>query len=167
MNTSAGLFFARSAICRRSVDMIGDFCVSLIFLSDKTLCPASPSLGWVAWVSLPHLPGLSCSRPSVLCSAKTTALPSRVASLVARFPVPRYPTILFVFLSARIRAVGCPFAPGLLVYRSPWFRFVYHEELAVLSSSQVTPVCTCPVQRLRWCPRCLPYHTRDSCLPAK
>ncbi len=69
--------------------MIGDFCVSLIFLSDKTLCPASPSLQWVAWVSLPHLPGLSCSRPSVLCSAKTTASPSRVASLVARFQVPR------------------------------------------------------------------------------
>jgi hypothetical protein len=36
--------------------MSGDFCVSLISPPGKTLCPASPSLQWVAWVSLPHLP---------------------------------------------------------------------------------------------------------------
>ena len=35
--------------------MIRDLCVSLIFPPSSTLCPASPSLGWVAWVSLPHL----------------------------------------------------------------------------------------------------------------
>ena len=35
--------------------MICDFRVSLISPPSSTLCPASPSLGWVAWVSLPHL----------------------------------------------------------------------------------------------------------------
>ncbi len=35
--------------------MICDLCVSLISPPNSTLCPASPSLGWVAWVSLPHL----------------------------------------------------------------------------------------------------------------
>ncbi len=38
--------------------MICHFWVSLIFLSDASLCPASPSLQWVDWVSLPHPLGL-------------------------------------------------------------------------------------------------------------
>ena len=36
--------------------MVCDFCEFPIFPSGKTLCPASPSLQWVAKVSLPHLP---------------------------------------------------------------------------------------------------------------
>jgi hypothetical protein len=36
--------------------------------SDGSLCPASPSLQWVAWVSLPHLTGQKTTyfRPSVI-----------------------------------------------------------------------------------------------------
>ena len=33
-----------------------DLEVSSIFPSSHTLCPTSPSLQWVAWVSLPHIP---------------------------------------------------------------------------------------------------------------
>jgi hypothetical protein len=35
--------------------MVGDLRVSPIFPSNRTLCPASPSLQWVARVGLPHL----------------------------------------------------------------------------------------------------------------
>jgi hypothetical protein len=35
--------------------MVGDLCVSPIFPPRRTLCPASPSLRWVVWASLPHL----------------------------------------------------------------------------------------------------------------
>ena len=35
--------------------MVCDFCVSPIVPTRETLCPASPSLQWVAWASLPHL----------------------------------------------------------------------------------------------------------------
>jgi hypothetical protein len=33
-----------------------------IFPSGRTLCPASPSLQWVPWTSVPHLPGPECFR---------------------------------------------------------------------------------------------------------
>jgi hypothetical protein len=36
--------------------MVGDLEVSPICPPSRTVCPASPSLQWVAWASLPHLP---------------------------------------------------------------------------------------------------------------
>jgi hypothetical protein len=36
------------------------------------------------------------------------------------------------------------------------------KEMAVLSSSQATPVCTCPARRPRWCPLDSPYRLQDS-----
>ena len=45
-----------TAIPWLSVDMVGDLCVSPIVPSKETLCPASPSLQWVPWASVPHLP---------------------------------------------------------------------------------------------------------------
>ena len=49
------------------------------------------------------------------------------------------------------------------------FRFAYpgirRKEMAVLSSSQTTPVCACPARRPRWCPLDLPSRLKDSCLP--
>ena len=45
------------------------------------LCPTSPSLPWVAWVSLPHV-------PRYYTTLRLPPCPSRVASLVARFPIP-------------------------------------------------------------------------------
>ena len=39
------------------VDTVGDLKVSPVGPFNKTLCPASPSLQWVLWASVPHLPG--------------------------------------------------------------------------------------------------------------
>ena len=46
-----------------------------------TLCSTSPSLPWVAWASLPHL-------RRYYAPLRLPPCPSRVASLVARFPIP-------------------------------------------------------------------------------
>ena len=66
-----------------AVDMVCDLGVSPIVPSRESLYPASPSLQWVPWASVPHLPGLfrSTMRPSVLCSAKTAERPSPRCSL--------------------------------------------------------------------------------------
>jgi hypothetical protein len=49
------------------------------------------------------------------------------------------------------------------------YRFAYpgalRKEMAVLSSSQATPMCTCPARRLRWCPLDSPCRLQDYCLP--
>jgi hypothetical protein len=49
------------------------------------------------------------------------------------------------------------------------YRFAYpgalRKEMAVLSSSQATPMCTCPARRLRWCPLDSPCRLQDCCLP--
>jgi len=82
-----------------------------------------PSVGRLGLSSPPSRP---LTRSSVLRSAKTTASPSQVTSLLARFPVPRLAFHRFVFLSARNRAEGRPFTPGLFLYRSPFlFRFLF------------------------------------------
>jgi hypothetical protein len=78
-----------SALCWLSGDTICGLGVPLVVPSRRTLRPASPSLQWVPWASVPHLPGqASFARPSVLCSATTAKCPSRVPSLVARPPIP-------------------------------------------------------------------------------
>ena len=40
------------------------------------------------------------------------------------------------------------------------------KEMTVLSSSQATPVCTCPARRPRWCPLNSPYRLQNCCLPS-
>ena len=45
------------------------------------LCSTAPSLPWVAWASLPHVPRYSTTRRLPPC-------PARGASRVARFPIP-------------------------------------------------------------------------------
>ena len=40
------------------------------------------------------------------------------------------------------------------------------KEMTVLSSSQATPVCTCPARRPRWCPLDSPYRLQNCCLPS-
>jgi len=44
-----------SAVHWRTGARVGERTVSPLFLASGTLCPASPSLQWVAWASLPHL----------------------------------------------------------------------------------------------------------------
>jgi hypothetical protein len=72
-----------------------------MFPLNRTLCPASPSLQWVPWVSVPHLPELdfSLANSSVLCSATTANSPSRVPSLSL---VPRYPAFSSFFFSCPV-----------------------------------------------------------------
>ena len=92
------------------------------------------------------------SPPSpVLCAAKTTPCPSRVASLVARFPIPRLlhgvrgvPIGLMAWVKppGHARAFGHPVPQSGSCARRQ----------VVLPSSRVTPVKTCPALRPRWCP---------------
>ncbi len=121
----------------------------------------------VGRLGLSSPPSRPLLRPSLLCSAKTTASPSRVASLCRSLARSSLAPIQFVPLSARQQAGDCPLAPGPLVYRfAVLLRLLSHEEMAVLSSSQATPLRTCPALRLRWCPLGLPYRFQDACLPA-
>jgi hypothetical protein len=85
------------ALCRVSGDKICGLCVPLLFPHSRSLCPASPSLQWVLWASVPHLPVRTPSVAfatgaytylAVLRSARTAHRPSWVPSLVARHPVP-------------------------------------------------------------------------------
>jgi len=95
---------------------------------------------------VPHLSGpRHCDAPSVLCSAKTAAAPSRVASHHARFPVP-----CLLHLFAR-RPEEAPWTtPGPLLCRWTLFRHSARRT-AALPSSRVTLVDTCPALRPRWC----------------
>ena len=106
------------------------------------------------------------SPPSmVLCAAKTTPCPSRVASLVARSPIPcLLPTVRGVPIGLMIwakppdhaRAFGHPVPQSGNCARRQ----------VVLPSSRATPVKTCPALRPRWCPVHSPCRTQDCCLPA-
>jgi hypothetical protein len=51
-----------SQIHRRFVDTVCEHGVSPVVPSGRTLCPASPSLQWVPWTSVPHLPDPGCFR---------------------------------------------------------------------------------------------------------
>ena len=82
---------------------------------------------------------------------------------------PRYlaRTRSFVSLSARRRARCRPsrrLAAFVFRLALPGLR---RKELAALSSSQTTPVRTCPARGLRWCPLDSPWRLQDSCLPAQ
>ena len=92
------------------------------------------------------------SPPSpVLCAAKTTPCPSRVASLIARFPIPRLlhgvrgvliGLVACVKLPGHARAFGRPVPPSGSCARRQ----------VVLPRSRATPVKPCPALRPRWCP---------------
>ena len=122
----------------------------------------------VGRLGLTSPPSRPLARSSLLCSAKTTASPSQVASLCRSLPNTSLVPIQFVSLSAHEQAGDSPLAPGPLVYRfAVLLRLLSHEEMAVLSSSQATLVRTCPALRLRWCPLGLPYRLQDARLPAR
>src|SRR2546427_12369028 len=72
------------------------------------LCPTAPSLPWVAWALLPHL-------PRYYAPLRLPPCPSRVASLVARFPIPcLLPLCSWCPLGARGGGEASPPRPGLL-----------------------------------------------------
>jgi hypothetical protein len=75
-------------------------------------CSTAPSLPWVAWASLPHLPRYSAPLRLPSC-------PSRSPSLVARSPIP---CVLPLFVVSRMGSPpgGSPrTTPGPVVTRSP------------------------------------------------
>lgn len=78
---------------------LAQFSLQLLF------CPASPSLQWVPWASVPHLLSLlSCRRLSVLCSAKTAGSPSRTLHSSLRVAIP---CLLLLILCVPSRSARC------------------------------------------------------------
>jgi hypothetical protein len=106
------------------------------------------------------------SPPSpVLCAATTPPCPSRVASLLARFPRPR---LLHGVRGVLIRLVAGVTLPG---HARALGRPVPHSgsgarRQGVLPRARATPVQTCPALRPRWGPAHWPYRPQDCCLPA-
>jgi len=56
------LSLLRTQIHRFFIDTVCEHGVSPVVPSGRTLCPASPSLEWVPWTSVPHLPDPGCYR---------------------------------------------------------------------------------------------------------
>jgi hypothetical protein len=121
-------------------------------------CPTAPALPWVAWVALPHLRRSSAPRRRPPC-------PSRVASLVARFPIPCLLPSFVVSLPGSWPGGSARSRQGLWSPGPPipgrWSR----RQMA-LPRSRVPPLHACPARRPRWCPAYSPYRTQDCCLPA-
>ena len=127
-----------------SGDTIGEHKVSLVCLPTGTLCSTSPSLPWVPWASVPHL-------PRYYATLRLPPCPSRVASLVARFPIPCVLLWFVVSPQGSLPGRSAQTAPGLLVTRSPSPGISSRRQVA-LPSSRVPPVKTCPALRPRWSP---------------
>jgi hypothetical protein len=115
-------------------------------------------------LSSPRSRSVHSHRPAVLCLAKTAGCPSRVASLVARSPIPcLLPT--FVFLAARRAGEAPPQRQGSWSAGTPTLPAFLTRRQTALSSSRVTPLSACPALRPRWCPEHLAPCLRDCCLP--
>ena len=125
---------------------------------------AFPPVGPLGLGSPPSQPMPERHRPAVLCLAKTALCPSRVASLVARFPIP-CPLPLFVFLAARCAGEAPPQRQGSWSAGTPTLPAFVTRRQTALSSSRVTPLSACPALRPRWCPEHLAPCLRDCCLP--
>src|SRR5215831_7570709 len=133
------------------MDTVGEPGVSPIGPSRKTLCPALPSLQWVPWVAVPHLPRYY---------APLRLPPARLGSLHSTF-ASRY-------RAASLRSWCPPRAHGLVEAprsrQDLWSTSPQSEHDArrqmVLPSSRVIPLKTCPALRPRWCPAHSPVsHT--------
>jgi hypothetical protein len=123
---------------------VGELNVSPLVPARGTLCPTSPSLPWVPWVSVPHLPWYYATLRLPPC-------PSRGPSLVARSPIPCVLLWFVVSPKGSLSGRSAQTAPGLLVTRSPSPGIASRRQVA-LPSSRVPPVKTCPALRPRWCP---------------
>jgi len=103
--------------------------------------------------------GLGAPPSPGLCAAKTPPCPSRVASLVARFPIPCLLHCVRVVprgLVAWWKPPGHARAFGRPVPQSGHGA----RRQVVLPRSRATPLKTCPALRPRWCPAHLPLsHT--------
>jgi len=127
---------------------------------------AFPPVGPVG-LPVPHLLGRCPQRhrPAVLCLATTALCPSRVAALVARFPLP-CPLPLFVSpLRARWPPEALCHRQGSWSAGPPALPAFFTRRQTALSSARVPPLSACPALRPRWCPKHLAWRLRDCCLP--
>jgi hypothetical protein len=145
--------------------MVGGLKVPPIGPCSRTLYPASPSLQWVPWVSVPHLLRLNLGSSSRYYAP--LRLPTAPLVVLRLSLVPRY---LACFLWFRVSVAGSledgSGQPSARAFGHPvphsgnWAR-----RQVALPSSRVTPVKTCPVLRPRWCPSHSPKRVWDCCLP--
>ena len=142
--------------------MVGDLEVSPIFPPSRTVCPASPSLQWVAWASLPHLPRYCAPLrlpPVPLGSLRFRSLPNTLSASSVCVPYGSF-------------VVGSsPPTPGLLVNRYPSSSGSSDKETAgspkfpsfpsddMLRSPQ-TPVVSCLSRP--YASRTAAFHSRQS-----
>jgi hypothetical protein len=90
--------------------MVGDLEVSPIYPPSQTVCPASPSLQWVPWASVPHLPRYCAPLrlPAVhLGSLRFRSLPNTLSASSVCVPC------------GSLGVGSAPPTPGLLVSRYP------------------------------------------------
>lgn len=90
--------------------MVGELEVSPICPPSRTVCPASPSLQWVAWASLPHLPRYCAPLrlpPIPLRSLRLRSLPNTLPASSVCVPYGSF------------MGGSLPSTPGLLVNRYP------------------------------------------------
>ncbi len=120
-------------------------------------CSTSPSLSWVPWASVPHLPQYYA----------TLRLPSGPLRVLRLSLVPRYLACFSLFVvspQGSWAGRSAQRTPGLLVTRSPSPGVASRRQMA-LPSSRVPPMQTCPALRPRWCPAHSPYCAQNCCLP--
>jgi hypothetical protein len=142
--------------------MVGDLEVSPICPPSRTVCPASPSLPWVPWASVPHLPRSRAPLrlPALpLGSLRVRSLPNTLSAPSLCVPC------------GSCMAGSSPCTPGLLVNRYPSSSGIPNKERAgsptfpsfpsddMLRPSQ-TPVVSCPPRRVA--DRIAAFHSRQS-----
>jgi len=129
-----------------------------VCLPTRTLCSTSPSLPWVPWAAVPHL-------PRYYATLRLPPCPSRGPSLVARSPIPCVLPPFVVSLCGLVLWWKPPDHARAFGHPVPQSGSVTRRQVA-LPSSRVPPVKTCPALRPRWCPGHSPSRTQDCCLPA-
>ena len=155
-----GFRFDCSAIRASFVDTVSKLNVSPVVPLSRVSCPASPSLQWVPWASVPHLPVTAHFQQHRYYAPLRLPLPFPVGSLVAPFRyLSNMPLVCFP-RSSQLRIADrwtwCLSPPGLLISRYPLSSGNLHERRQeVLPSSRITPLNTCHFLRLRWCPFCI------------
>ena len=100
--------------------------------------------------------GLGSPPSSVLCSAKTAHCPSRVASLVARLPIPcLLPHVCVSRTCAGLASWRKPPCQrqGSWSAGTPSLPAISARRQQALPNSRVAPVSTCPALRPRWFPK--------------
>jgi hypothetical protein len=95
------------ALCRNVVDTFLGLEVPWVYHPDRTSYPASPSLEWVAWATLPHLPG------RVLASTLGTVL-----RYDCQLPVSYHWLCRLALRYLMCSLALCPVPPGSTVHES-------------------------------------------------